>query len=41
MNFYGNFRYSDCELIAVVELVQENKGDFGRNFCDDVNSDSN
>lgn len=35
MNFDGNFRYMGFELIAVVEL------DFGRNFCGDVNSDSN
>ena len=41
MNFDGNFRYMGCELIAVVELVQESIGDFGRNFCDDENSDSN
>ena len=41
MNFDGNFRYTGCELIAVVELFQESKGDIGQNFCDDVNSDSN
>ena len=41
MNFDGNFRYMGCELIAVVELVQESIGDFGRNFCDDENSNSN